>query len=160
MFTRIISVFFVLALAYAQPGNGMGMGTRGGGNKNKGVCQTLQGAGSPAFGLCNAYCNAKKCNEESVPTTSCTNLKTKFMSITGGMLPCDTSPVEPTPPTASMTSAPTMSTGGAMSDAPSATPVSVSASDAPSTAPTFVIVDGVRPTLGILTASPSSDMLP
>ena len=159
--TSLTCIFSILAVAYAQPGNGMGMGTRGGNNKNKSVCETFQSAGGPAFGLCNAYCNAKKCNEESVPTTSCTNLKTQFMSITGGLLPCDTSAgtTAPTPemsaPTLAVTSAPTTT----MSDAPSATPVSYTVSDPPSLVPIVDVGDDASPTMSVLTASPTSEPL-
>ena len=54
------------------------------------VCDNEQGA---AFGLCNAYCEAKDCGDPNQTSTnrSCNNLREHFEELTGRPMPCDVS---------------------------------------------------------------------
>ena len=74
----------VMGAAYAQGRNG--------------VCSGLSGN---AFGLCNAYCEAKSCySSENYGSPSCTQIYDNFMEVAGGgaKMPCGDDSAQVAPP--------------------------------------------------------------
>jgi hypothetical protein len=111
---------FALASAKSPTTHGHG-GTSGNGGNTNSVCLPYKASHGSVFGLCNAYCKAKKCQDETTPTKSCLKLKEKFMHKTGETsLPCDA----PAPPSSAPTGAPTPMTDD--SDDSSEAPSSIS----------------------------------
>src|SRR5262245_24459765 len=85
LFPVLFIVLSVLGFQTAQTG------PAGRGHRNRGACSGLSGA---AFGLCNAFCEAKDCENAGSDSRSCAVLRRNFERATGrSVFPCEVAPV-------------------------------------------------------------------